>query len=121
MSKILLAAAIAAATITTGCATRIADLSVASSKSMDVTKNYRIDRMNKIKGADSKPIVFLFPTGNPSIEDAMDDAIESAPGSIGIADAKLVDHSWMVPLCCGSLRITVEGYPIYEVTEDKDE
>lgn len=70
--------------ITTGCAQRIADLTLASTKNINLNAG-NFAEGNRVIGEDSKPII-LFPLGIPSIKEATDRAIEQDRCAVGLTD-----------------------------------
>lgn len=100
---------------TTSCVTRIGDFTVASSKNMDIKKSsHVVDTRYRVKGKDSKYVIIFFPTGTPNFKEAMDNAIETAPSCVGLADVTIKQWSWYIPYIFGSFGYEVEGNPIFE-------
>jgi len=64
-----------------GCSTRIADFTIISTRNVDMDGNYELVG-SKVKGKDVTPIITYIPIGAPSIEDAIDDALDSVDGDI---------------------------------------
>jgi len=77
-------AVILGAFMVSGCATRVADMTVGSSK------NYNINSSKFIKGkrvtGEDTAAVFLFPLGIPNVKTAMDNAIEQDTCAVGLTD-----------------------------------
>ena len=67
--------------ILTACSTRVADFTIVSTKNIDMDGNYELVESN-VKGKDVTPIIIYIPIGSPSIEDAIDDALNSVDGDI---------------------------------------
>lgn len=100
-----------------GCTTRLADLTVCSTKNMDIKKSlHRVDTLQRNKGTDKRHIIILFPTGVPNMKEAADKAIEQTPGAVGLSDATLKYTWWYIPYIYGQFKYTVEGNPIFEIT-----
>ena len=54
---------------------------------MDIKRTtHRVDEGKRVKDRDVAHIVFFFPTGIPDMKEAMDKAIEQAPGTVGLSD-----------------------------------
>lgn len=66
------------ALLAVSCTTRVADLTVASTKNMDLkhTAGYTTTYNVRSKGEDKKHIIVFFPTGIPDMKEAIDNAIE---------------------------------------------
>lgn len=93
-----------------GCSSRVADLTVAS------TKNYNLNSNNFIKGArvtaeDAAPVV-LFPLGIPNVKTAIDRAIEKNRCSVALSDVVVTqfNHSFLI----GKFGFIVEGTEIID-------
>tara|TARA_Y100001935_G_C17156180_1_gene432932 strand:+ start:272 stop:604 length:333 start_codon:yes stop_codon:yes gene_type:complete len=65
----------------TACSTRVADFTIISTRNIDMDGNYELVE-SKVKGKDVTPIIAYIPLGSPSIEDAIDDALDSVDGDI---------------------------------------
>ena len=113
-----LALAILAASTITGCVQRIGDFTVASTKNMDVKDHtYRISTGNRVVGIDKAHIILFFPTGVPNMKEAMDAAIEKAPGAVGLSDVTIKIGNFYIPLIYGEQWYEIEGTPILEGTK----
>lgn len=119
MRSLAIGAIVCASLLGSGCATRIGDLTVASTKNFDIRDGgHTVDTSKRLVGRDTIHIVVLFPTGMyPNMEEAMDNAIEQAPGAVGLADMSIKHGSWYIPLIYGQDYYEVEGSPIYEGDE----
>ena len=116
MKKVILS--VVAATAITGCTHRIGDFTVASTKNMDVTDAaHKIESGKRIKGIDKAHIILFIPTGIPNMKEAMDHAIESSPGSVGLSDVTIKQGSFYIPFIYGQEWYEVEGTPIREITK----
>lgn len=99
----------------TACSQRILDFTVISSKNVDLSHAADFRRATgRVVGEDSKPIITIIPTGDPSIKEAMDRAIESVPGAVALVDGAITAHSWYFPYIFGELSIEVEGTPLID-------
>jgi len=82
----LLAATVVAST---GCVQRITDFTVISSKNVDLSRGADFVRgESRVIGEDTK-LVIIFPIGLPNAKEAMDNAIQSVPGCVGLVDGVL--------------------------------
>ncbi len=99
-----------------GCITRIGDMTVASTKNMDIkSAHYRVDTHQRVMGRDTVHIVSFVPTALfPNLKEAMDNAIEQAPGAVALSDMTIKRGWWWIPMIYGRDYIEVEGNPVYE-------
>lgn len=96
-----------------GCAVRVADLTVAS------TKNYNLNSNQFVKGErvtadDSVPVV-LFPLGIPNMKTAMDKAIEKNKCSVALTDVVItsLNYAFLV----GKIGYRVEGTQVIDTSQ----
>jgi hypothetical protein len=109
------ALALAALLCASGCVTRLADLTVCSTKNMDIKRTlHRVDETVRTDGRDRRHIIILFPTGIPNMKEACDRAIEKCPGAVGLSNATLEYAWWYIPYIYGQFWYTVEGNPVFE-------
>ena len=101
------------ASLSSGCAHRIADLTVGSTKNINLNSDSLIVG-KKVEGDDYMP-VFLFPFGVPNIENAIDDAIEQDKCVVGLTNIKIehVNQSFVV----GRFGYRVEGQLLYDTAK----
>lgn len=72
-----------------GCVQRLTDFTVISSKNIDLSRGAEFVRGDhRVEGEDVKPII-IFPLGIPNAKEAMDNAIQSVPGCVGLVDGVL--------------------------------
>lgn len=91
----------------TGCVERITDFTVISSKNVDLSRGSDFIRGDKrVEGEDTK-IAFIFPLGIPNAKEAMDNAIQSVPGCVGLVDGVL-EHEFFY-LYFGYFKYRVKG------------
>ena len=105
MKKAAVLSLIAATVFASGCAHRVADLTIGS------TKNYNINSASFLKGArvtgeDIVPVL-LFPLGIPNVKAAVDDAIEKDRCAVGLSD--LVITNLQQAFIVGRFGFRVEG------------
>lgn len=101
---------------TSGCATRVGDLTVASTKNIDIkTGMHRIDSSKRLVGRDTIHIILFIPTGMyPNMEEAMDNAMEQSPGVVALSDMSIKRGAFYIPFIYGQDYYEVEGNPVYE-------
>jgi hypothetical protein len=97
--------------LTSGCMTRMADCTVASTKKVKLDK-LDLDALPKTKGVEGKStqllLLGLIPLqGLPNVKDAMDDAFSKGDGDLMI-DAVFYQGSWWAILVSQNI-ITVKG------------
>lgn len=113
--KIKLALAIIMSVLTSGCSQRILDFTVVSSKNVDLSKGADFKRgTTRVKGVDMRHIIVFVPTGQPSAKEAMDNAIESVPGAVALADGVINANWWWIPYIYGQSKFEVEGTPLID-------
>jgi len=79
--------------VLSACSTRrLGDFTVVSTRNIDMDGEYELVG-SKVKGKDMTPIIYVFPLGNPSIEGAIDDALDSVDGDI-MTDAIITQNVW---------------------------
>lgn len=107
--------ALAALLLCGGCVSRIADLTLCSTKNIDVKKSlHRVDETVRNTGRDKKHIILFIPTGSPNVKEAADEAIEKSPGAVGLSDATIKYGWWWIPYVYGQFWYEVEGNPVFE-------
>jgi len=115
MKASLLPAALAALLCAGGCVNRIGDLTVASTKNIDIKRTlHRVDESVRHTGRDRKHIILFIPTGVPNMKEATDEAIEKSPGAVGLSDATIKYGWWWIPYIYGQFWYEVEGNPVFE-------
>ena len=113
MKKLLALAMIGLGLTASGCAVRIADLTVAS------TKNYNLNSNQFVKGervrADGSVPVILFPLGIPDMKTAMDKAIEKNNCSVALTDVVItsLNYAFLV----GKIGYRVEGTQVIDTSQ----
>ncbi|MDD5493538.1 MAG: hypothetical protein PHG36_02530 [Dehalococcoidia bacterium] len=91
-SKTILVSCVAL--ILAGCSQRLVDFTVISSKNINLSRDADFKRFStRIKGEDRKRIIIFIPTGIPNAKEAMDNAIESVPGAVGLVDGVITQNS----------------------------
>ncbi len=82
-----------------------------STKNIDWSRanEYTRNTLNRRTGRDIAHIIIFIPTQwQPTIEDAVDKAIEQVPGGVALVDAVVRFRSWYIPFY-GQDGFTVEG------------
>jgi len=105
MKKILTTLAITSALTLSGCSSRIADLTVASSKNVNLNSSGLVTGA-RIKDDDTVPII-LFPLGKPEIKEAVDNAIEQNKCAVGLTNV-VIDQTFF-SFIVGFIAYEVEG------------
>ncbi len=97
------------------CTSRLVDFTVISTKNVPIGDGVaNIQKANtRVEGVDKKHTILFIPLGFPNLKTAIDKAIESYPGAIGLADG-VVKSKWWHALLYGQNAYIVEGTPIYE-------
>lgn len=100
------------------CSHRLTDFTVISTKNVPIGKGYTSIKKaeQKVQGVDKKHMVLFIPFGYPNMKEAIDKAIESYDGAIGLVDGVVKSRYWTC-LFYGQNSYIVEGTPIYESTE----
>lgn len=97
--------------LVTGCVARQGDFTVLSDKLVD-TKDFDLSTAKKVDhvtGEDKTRIIVFIPTkANPSLEGAIDDALEKGGGDV-LTDATVYSFGWYIPYIYGESGWRVEG------------
>lgn len=104
------------------CTHRLTDFTVISTKNMPIGSGYssNIAKADKrVEGKDGKLMILGIPLGTPNLKQAIDNAFESYPGAIGLADGVVKSTGWFA-LLVGKTGYKVEGTPIYEIKDGGD-
>ena len=101
----LLAIVLVAPLFFSGCSTRLGDFTIVSTKNYERSLEYR--NVGRMEGKDKALWILGIPTGSPTIEDAVDDAIE-AGGGVYLTNAVIRYSAWTAILV-GQFGYTVEG------------
>lgn len=112
MKKVLFIALLAG--IFSSCSHRYLDFTVVSTRNYDIQKGKALQKNNyRTNGSSTAHMILFFPTGYPSLKDAIDRAISKTPGTIGLADGVVYYKSWWAILY-GQNKFIVEGTPIID-------
>ena len=98
----------------TGCVTKLADVTVISTKNIDLQNSlHTVDMQRWVTGIDREYMILLFPTGKVDMEEALNDAQDKA-GCVALANATITSCFWYIPYIYGQMRYEVTGNPVYE-------
>lgn len=97
------------------CTHRLTDFTVISTKNVPIGVGPKelVKADVRVKGVDKKHVVLFIPLGTPNLKEAIDKAIESYPGAIGLTDG-VVKSSWWDALLYGQQKYIVEGTPLLD-------
>lgn len=109
--------AIAAALLGSSCTTRLMDMTIATSKNIDLNNvnQYATLPNARVKGENSTHIITIIPLGFPSVKEAIDRAVEqNGSNCVGLSNVVFYQTEWYIPLIYGRITVTAEGDPIYK-------
>jgi hypothetical protein len=110
MSKRMLPALLALTllVLVAGCSVRHGDFTVITNRNVGEFDMTKAEKVGSIEGISKKPIIIIFPTGTPHLEDAVDDALMKSDADY-LTDA-VVHYSWFyIPYIYGEYKWKVEG------------
>ena len=97
------------------CTSRIVDFTILSTKNIDLARMNSYERASgRTEGEDTKHIIIVFPTGNPSVKEAIDRAIEAVPGAVALVDGVVTSKFFYIPYLFGASTYVVEGTPLID-------
>jgi hypothetical protein len=101
---------VAGCLLATGCYNRIADLTVISTKTVDLQELdlSQVERAMDVTGLSVKQIFIIWPVGKADIEEAIDDALLKAGGDL-MVDAVIYWKYWYIPLIYGQFGFKITG------------
>lgn len=102
---------------TVSCSTRLADLTIASTKNMDLNapRGYQTATNKRVQGVDKVHVILFFPMGNSDVKEAIDKAIEHGGNNcVALSNATLTQKWWYIPLIYGQFSLVAEGDPIFK-------
>jgi len=113
MSKLTALLAVGMLVSASGCANRIVDFTVISTKNIDWSKASTFTRAkSRSEGKDAAHIIIFIPTGVPNMKEAVDRAIESVPGAVALLDGVVAVKFYYIPFIYGRQWFVVEGTPL---------
>lgn len=94
-----------------GCATRLTDFTVISSKNVELSRMAEYQRVpTRVKGVDTIHVIMVIPIGlHPNAKNALDKAIETQPGGIALVDGVITRKWFYIPFIYGRDWYEVEG------------
>lgn len=100
-----------------GCTTRLGDFTVISTKTIDWSRSNTLKKAKvRVDGEDIAHWIIFLPTGSPTIDEAVDNAIESIPGAVALIDAALYSRFWWIPYIYGQQGYIIEGTPLIDTS-----
>lgn len=115
MKRALILTLAVMALILSGCATRLVDFTIISTKNLDLSKAATFQRGGaRITGEDVAHIIIIFPTGTPNMKEAIDNALEKVNGAVALVDGVLYSKSFYIPWIYGQSSYIVEGTPLID-------
>jgi hypothetical protein len=94
--------------MTVGCVTKSADFAVVGTKKIDLNmQEFELVGEN-ITGESTGHMVFIFPSAQPTIDEAVRNALQKVKGDI-MTDASVYHKSWMIPPFYAEATIEVRG------------
>ena len=105
MKKIISVALISSSLLLTGCAQRVADFTLTSTKNVNLNNGRFVDGP-RVSGEDTK-IIAIIPLGIPSIKEATDKAIEQDQCAVALSDTAIDSEAFS--LFFGYIKYIVEG------------
>lgn len=110
MNRIAAGLGLVLALSSTGCVTRLGDMTILSTKNIELSQMGSFERApTRVEGRDAAHIIIFIPTGTPDLEEAVDRAIESVPGGVALVDAVCYSSWWYIPYVYGQVQYKVEG------------
>lgn len=98
-----------------GCATRLVDFTVISTKNIEWNRADEFERADeRSQGEDVAHLIIFIPTSAVSVEAAVDRAIETVPGAVALVDGVVRRRFWWIPYVYGQDAIIVEGTPLID-------
>ncbi len=96
-----------------GCAQRLIDFTIISTKNVDLSKAGTFTRAKeRVQGEDLVHIIIFIPTGVPNMKEAVDRAIEKVPGGVALVDGVLSHRGWWI--LYGQQAYVIEGTPLVD-------
>lgn len=97
----------------TSCTQRLWDFTLVSTDNFDIGDLQRVQLdTNSTEGIDKMQIFCLVPVGSYSLEDAIQNAIDSIPNCVALYDVSVKEKFWWIPYIYGRAKLIVEGKPL---------
>ncbi|MDF0673693.1 MAG: hypothetical protein P0120_05030 [Nitrospira sp.] len=95
--------------LTAGCSTRIADMTVITTRivALDRVDLDKLPTKRRVAGESTRWTILIIPLGFPTIKEAVDDALDKGGGDL-MTDAVVTSEGWTAILF-GLTRLKVEG------------
>ena len=104
--------------LTGSCAPKVMNFSVVSSKNINLKSISEYQVSSKmIKGESMESLVLFIPTGLPTADEAIQDALRKS-GSIALVNGTITQPYWWFFLY-GKFGYEVEGYPLIKPTKSR--
>ncbi|ECB1886191.1 hypothetical protein EVG80_15210 [Salmonella enterica subsp. enterica serovar Mississippi] len=110
MKKALVVAIAVASLSLTGCVQRVADLTVASTKNMNLN-NGKLVKGKRVTGEDGRAVI-LFPLGVPDVKSAFDKAVDGNKCAVGLSDVVVTSKAFA--FLVGRIAYEVTGTEILD-------
>ncbi len=116
MRRIATILALSLCAVLTSCTHRLVDFTLISTKSLDWSQASKFKRgTGRVTGEDPIYIIIFIPTGARSdMKEAIDRAIESVPGAVGLVDGVISLNSFYIPFIYGRTAFIAEGIPLID-------
>ena len=107
----------------TGCAHRIADYTLISTKNVDITALGKTTHSSqRVRARDIGHVVFGIPLTVANVKNAVDKAVEKQPGAVALVSSVVyVQNIMFLPLLYSQVNFVVEGDPLIDNTIKKPE
>ncbi len=108
--------ALAASLSLSSCTTRLLKLSVAGSKGVNLAESSSYTAAHNVpaEGTHRGHTILIFPVSSPSIDLALEDALETAgPNAVALYNMTLDQTNWYIPFLYGQRIYTVKGDPVF--------
>ncbi len=101
--------------VLSGCSNvRLTDFTVISTKNVDWSRAAAFTRgKDRVTGVDKVSMIITIPLGVPNMKQAIDNAIQSVPGCVALADGVVHQKTWTAILY-GEISYIVEGTPLID-------
>ncbi len=111
--KTLILGLVASTLLFSGCAVRMADMTMASSKNYNLNSNNFV-KGERVVGVDKVPVV-LFPLGVPNMKTALDKAIEKDSCAVALSDVVITTLNQA--FIFGQIGYKVEGTQVIDMSQ----
>lgn len=98
-----------------GCSTRYGMLTIATTKNVNINMQEFEKVADGVTGNSTKHIIIIIPTGNPTIEDALEDALKKTKGDL-MQNVVIYYKWWYIPYVFGEFKFEIKG-DVYRVKQ----